>query len=104
MRGAAFIYSPLLKEPGREYNGLMHVTDWLPTFIGLAKGESSKLSNIDGYNQWDSLQNKKPSPRSEILLNIRDDHPDEDSSSVDVDNAALRLGDWKLIQGQRKSL
>ena len=57
-------------------NNLMHVTDWLPTFLSMAGANSSEiLPNIDGIDQWQSLkQNSTHSPRSELLYNI-DPHP-----------------------------
>ena len=36
IRGASFVNSPLLNMSGYKYNGLMHITDWVPTLLGLA--------------------------------------------------------------------
>ena len=36
IRGVSFISSPLLKTTGYKYNGLMHLVDWVPTFLSLA--------------------------------------------------------------------
>lgn len=42
IRGAAFIWSPLLKSKARVSNQLMHITDWLPTLVSL----SGRTDNI----------------------------------------------------------
>ena len=65
---------------------MMHVTDWLPTIVNLAQGKITK--EIDGFDQWKTLQGDVESPRKEILLN--------------VDNLAFRQeglisGEWKII-------
>ena len=36
IRGASFVSSPLLNMTGYKYRGLMHITDWVPTLLGLA--------------------------------------------------------------------
>lgn len=89
VRGASFIYSKLLKSPGRISRDLMHVTDWLPTLVKLAGGDISPSNDLDGFDLWGTLQNADPSPRHEILLNV----------DLNVwQNEALRVGDWKIIR------
>jgi len=100
VRGAAFIHSPLLNHASRKYNGLMHVTDWLPTLLSAVGADPKLLKNIDGVDQWDSLMNKKPSQRKEVLLNIRHAKMGKGFWSVRYQKSALRVGDWKLIEGQ----
>ncbi len=75
--------SKLLKNPGRVSKELIHITDWLPTFVRLAGGT---VNNIDGVDQWDTLQNGSPTNRNEILLNINERQE------------ALIQGDWKIIK------
>ena len=89
VRGAGFISSKLLKSTGRISNDLIHVTDWLPTLVNLAGGNVTTNQKLDGVDQWNTLQNKKPSPRNEILLNI---------DPLSWKNAALIVGDYKIIQ------
>lgn len=36
VRVPGFIWSPLLKKPGRVSQQLIHITDWLPTFYAVA--------------------------------------------------------------------
>lgn len=86
---------------------LFHVSDWMPTLMSAAKCPllNGNMS-IDGVSQWESLINKAPSPRIEILHNI-------DPLSVSFRKkknairkgfdmhikAAIRHGPWKLITG-----
>ena len=67
---------------------MMHATDWLPTLLSIAGYNSSELKKLDGMNMWPTIQYGVPSPRKEILINI-DPHV--------YKNAALRVGDWKLV-------
>jgi len=47
---------------------------------------------LDGFSMWDSITQNVSSPRSQILHNIDP-----------IDNtSAVRLGDWKLIQGKQQ--
>uniref|UniRef100_A0ABM0N0W7 Arylsulfatase B-like n=1 Tax=Saccoglossus kowalevskii TaxID=10224 RepID=A0ABM0N0W7_SACKO len=55
VRGNGFIHSPLLQAPGRVSTELMHVCDWLPTLYHVAGGDIKNLTNLDGYNMWDTL-------------------------------------------------
>jgi len=87
VRGAGFVYSELFKETGRISKDLIHVTDWLPTIVNLAGG--SVPNHVDGVDQWNTLQNKAESARTEVLLNIDDKiwH-----------NSALIMGSWKIVK------
>ena len=87
VRGAGFIHSPLLENPGRVSKDLIHVTDWLQTILSLA-GVKIPENILDGYDQWNTLQNEKASPREEILLNIDDKA---------LRNAALIKNGWKIV-------
>ncbi|CAM9134617.1 unnamed protein product [Ectocarpus sp. 12 AP-2014] len=75
----AFVYStshiPEARR-GSEYDGLMHVTDWLPT---LAAGAGLEMSGsagpLDGVNQWEHIVGSAAAvdggsrPRTELLYN-----------------------------------
>lgn len=95
----------------------MYMSDWLPTlysaageqtlFIyrisydvctleiwwrnrGFVQGlDPEDLGKIDGVNMWSALRGDKPSPRSEIVINI------DDISNY----AAIRRGDFKYVIG-----
>lgn len=36
VKTAAFIWSPLIKQPSRVSTAMMHISDWVPTFVALA--------------------------------------------------------------------
>lgn len=73
------------------------------TFFSILGG---KLDNspvaVDGFDVWDTISLGKPSPRTEILLNI-DLAPEEERSNDAVSDdpfyqgAAIRVGDMKLL-------
>ncbi|KAG8239213.1 hypothetical protein J437_LFUL017415 [Ladona fulva] len=89
VRGVAAVWSPLLNKTQRVSNQLIHVTDWLPTFLSAAGVDMSEMTDFYGVDQWKALSEDSSSPRTEVLHNV-----DE------IDNyAALRRGDWKYING-----
>lgn len=89
IRGVAAIWSPLLNKTQRVSNQLIHISDWLPTFLSAAGEDISDLTDLYGVDQWKALSEGLSSPRTEVLHNI-----DE------IDKyAALRRGDWKYING-----
>lgn len=87
VRVPAFIWHSSLKP--RIWDGLMHITDWLPTLVTAAGGQVCK--DIDGINQWNSIKKDAPSKRHKVLLNIED--------SATISYAAYREGDYKIIVG-----
>ena len=95
MSGTGFVHSKLLPESvrGQSYLGQMHVTDWLPTLMGLATGGAwgGALfgAELDGVDQWDALTTLGASPRSEIVHF----HDGKVVSSVQIDMWKLNLGD-----------
>lgn len=89
VRGAAAVWSGLLKAPARVSWQMMHITDWLPTLITAAGGNASQIEGIDGVDMWSSLSQDTPSIRTEVLHNI-----DEIWGS-----SALTVGEWKLVNG-----
>lgn len=102
VRGVAFVHGNMLQRKGVKSKELLHATDWYPTLIKLAGG---KVDNspvpIDGFDVWDTISNGKPSPRTEILLNI-DLAPEEKLHEMMSDDppyqgAAIRVGDMKLM-------
>ncbi|XP_057307958.1 arylsulfatase J-like [Hydractinia symbiolongicarpus] len=92
VKAAACVYSKLFKTPGQVSRDMMHATDWLPTLLSVAGYNTTDLHYLDGMNMWQTLQKKSPSPRNEILVNI-DPHV--------YHNAALIVGDWKLVNQSR---
>ncbi|XP_072044306.1 arylsulfatase B-like isoform X2 [Amphiura filiformis] len=108
IRANGFVNSPLIPSDarGRVSHDLIHVTDWFPTLVeGLAGGTFNGTKPLDGYNVWETIRDNKPSPRTEILHNIDPMLTTSTVSDVTGDsgefnsnvNAAIRVGDWKLI-------
>ncbi|XP_017882995.2 uncharacterized protein LOC108626689 [Ceratina calcarata] len=91
IRGTACIYSPLIKNPSRVINKLIHITDWLPTLYSAAGGNLNDLrEDLDGVEQWSTITSEKgKDKRKSVLLNI-----DEVSNT----SAAL-MKRYKLIKG-----
>uniref|UniRef100_A0A3Q4BA01 Sulfatase N-terminal domain-containing protein n=1 Tax=Mola mola TaxID=94237 RepID=A0A3Q4BA01_MOLML len=101
IRGVAFVHSPLLKRRRRVSKDLLHITDWFPTLVGLAGGNISQSQGLDGFDVWPTISEGKDSPRQEILHNIDPLHKPVVQPSVwDTSvQAAIRVGDWKLLTG-----
>ncbi len=70
VRGVGFVNSLLINKPGRKYHGLMHITDWFPTFVRLSRGKLKMSKALDGYDQWDTINKNRASRRKEILLGM----------------------------------
>lgn len=87
-RALGFVYSNRIKKRGRATFGLMHINDWLPTIFRLAGGNPDHVVDGDGMDVWDSISNEEFSPRMEVLYGIYGK------------NAAVRVGDFKLIVGE----
>ncbi|XP_012687950.1 arylsulfatase I [Clupea harengus] len=106
IRGVGFVHSPLLRHRRRVSKALLHITDWFPTLVGLARGNISQDQGLDGYDVWPVISEGKESPRREILHNIdplnrkgqgswKEGHHVWDTAV----QAAIRVGDWKLLTG-----
>ncbi|KAJ8387900.1 hypothetical protein AAFF_G00149350 [Aldrovandia affinis] len=107
VRGLGFVHSPLLRRRRRVSRALVHITDWYPTLVALAGGNVSRSDGLDGYNVWPALSEGRESPRREILHNIDPLHSRADHGSWQdgfhlwdtAVQAAIRVGDWKLLTG-----
>ncbi|MFM9017676.1 MAG: sulfatase-like hydrolase/transferase, partial [Verrucomicrobiota bacterium] len=84
-RAAAFVRWPGQVPAGKRIAHPMHVSDWYPTIIGLAKGSLEQKLPIDGRDVWPMLTKGSGSPHEAIL------------SVQSPTRAALRMGDWKLL-------
>lgn len=91
-----FVHSPLLPAAvkGTTSHELYHITDWLPTILGLAGGDTSKNFALDGHNLWPSLSTGTKSPRTEMLYNI---NPLCSAGQAGAPKAALRMGNFKIM-------
>lgn len=102
---AGFISGPLAPgKPGSVYNGLMHISDWYPTILGLAGVANLPGVTLDGFNQWSALSKSGASPRTEMLYNIdplsiKYGFKKQGSPFDNRLQAALRVGDMKILTG-----
>ena len=85
VRAAAFANWPGKIPAGQRLAEPMHIIDWYPTFVNLAGGTLEGSLPLDGRDVWPMLTEKAASPH-EFLL-----------SAQSPRNAALRVGNWKLI-------
>lgn len=110
VRVTAVVSGPLVDPtpaggPGGNLTGLVHHTDWLPTFIEAAGVDYTPAPGFElhGVSAWGMLTRGEPSARNEVLLNIDPCQPAVDSNypvnASKQGNAAIRVGDWKLTVG-----
>ncbi|XP_067930105.1 arylsulfatase B-like [Watersipora subatra] len=92
---------------GTKRDFLMHITDWLPTFLSLA-GSEVTAKEIDGVSQLPNLGNSFHSldrykVRESFLVNL--DTIDENEKVYNCTNrdAAYRWRNWKLVYGVRST-
>ena len=89
---------------GTIYSGLAHATDWGVTILA-ALGHTWAVNEgeraADGLNLWPALTSGGASPRTEMLLQMRDrtECPDHLPSCVYRGQLAYRRGKYKLIYG-----
>ncbi|CRL01710.1 CLUMA_CG014926, isoform A [Clunio marinus] len=86
VRNLAFIFSPLIGNSQRIYDGYMYTADVLPT---LASAAGIKIGDVEGYDMWNAIINKKISPRSEVI-------PSFDNISG---HSSIILDKWKFVNG-----
>ena len=63
----------------------IHVVDMFPTLGGLAGADLGRGKPLDGLDVWATLAQGRPSPRTEVVYDI------------EPFRAAIRQGDWKLV-------
>ncbi|XP_054267267.1 arylsulfatase B-like [Macrosteles quadrilineatus] len=88
VRTPSVVWSPLIANPSRVSEELMHVTDWLPTLLRAA-GYQKPLTYIDGVDQWLSICYDLPSPRTSLLLDLYDTN----------NMRSIIMGHYKYIYG-----
>jgi arylsulfatase A-like enzyme len=85
VRAAAFANWPGKIPGGQRLKQPMHIIDWYPTLVKLAGGSLEQKLPLDGRDVWPVLTEKAASPHDAILC------------VQSPENAAVRMGDWKLI-------
>ena len=84
------MHGSMLSSPGRVSRALVHVTDWLPTLVTAAGGNTREMleEDMDGVDQWEQLTSGRGgSKRRTMLYNI---DPLQDPVSNNGNNAAIR--------------
>ena len=96
VRGTGFVWGSKLPKLNYDNHQLIHVSDWLPTIVeGIAGLELDRNKwKLDGYNVWPAIIRDIQTPRKELLINL--DPPVQGF----IGQAAMRVGQWKLITGQ----
>ena len=81
---------------GEELKHLVHISDWMPTFLSWAGTSGSYLEkmSLDGIDQSGALKNNVE-VRNEIMLELFTEKESHDESY----SAAFRRGKYKLIEG-----
>lgn len=99
LRVPAFFHAPSLLDQRRRgtiHTGLFHVSDWLPTLVNLAGGNTIRNKPIDGLDIFESLSTGSPSPRTELIHDIVDDSGSK-KTSIKGPHKAVRVGRYKYL-------
>uniref|UniRef100_UPI00358F9E75 arylsulfatase B-like isoform X5 n=1 Tax=Myxine glutinosa TaxID=7769 RepID=UPI00358F9E75 len=117
VRGVGFVAGPAISQRRGVSRDLLHISDWFPTLVTIAGGNTTGTFPLDGYNVWETLSHGAPSPRKEILHNIdplyrythcmsndEDENPFAFTSLTPMEfnismHAALRFQNWKILTG-----
>ena len=78
---------PGLAKPGSSNDGLMFITDFYSTLISLAGGKHEQDRKVDAFDMTAMLFDGKPSPRTEIVYDVK--------GSVRL--PTIRSGNYKLM-------
>jgi len=101
VRTPAFVvdYTPhqeYIGDKGRNWDGLMHISDWFPTLYTIAGGDASTIPHLDGKDLSAALRTNDASPRTEMLVEL---YVPGEFAFPDEDMIAYRKGNYKLISG-----
>ena len=86
IRAAAFAHWPGRIPAGQRIRAPLHAVDWYPTLVKLAGGSLEQSLPLDGRDAWPLLTGTGPAPHEAILV------------AQSPTAAAVRIGDWKLIE------
>jgi arylsulfatase A-like enzyme len=90
VRGCAFATWPGKIPAGQRIQEPVHVIDWYPTLVKLAKGTLDQKLPLDGKDIWPVLTLQARTPHEAILC------------AQSPNRVAIRMGDWKLVQVSAK--
>lgn len=93
VRLCAFACWPGHIPAGKVVDQPVHIIDWYPTLVKLAGGSLQQPLPLDGKDIWPVLVDGARSPHDAILL-----------SATIPGNAAVRVGDWKLLFSKKYEL
>nr|XP_039270759.1 arylsulfatase B-like [Styela clava] len=106
VKGVGFVGGGYLKISDIKSNNFMHVSDWLPTLLSATScAKVPGTQSFDGFDQWNAILQKEPSPRNELLHNIDPighaaGKERKFVNGFDITKyAAIRSGSWKLLTG-----
>jgi len=88
VRVCAFACWPGRIPAGKVVKEPVHIVDWYPTLVKLAGGSPKQKLPLDGMDIWPVVAQGAPTPHDALLL-----------SATSYGNAAIRMGDWKLLRG-----
>lgn len=86
-KGIAFISGGLVNG-NHDYHGMLHISDWFPMMLRVAKLEN-KYNGLDGIDSLQNIFDNRPSNRKEMLL-----HFDNYTHSI-----SYRWNNYKLLLG-----
>ena len=106
VRSQTFLHWTGFANKGSVYSGMAHVTDWGVTLLA-SLGHTPMVADleppVDGINLWPALLSGASSPRTEMLLSMRDADECGGKSGVQTcthrGELAYRKGPFKLIYG-----
>ena len=82
-------------EPGAIYDGLFHVSDWLPTLLGGVLGADLSNAGLYGMDLWGSLLGDDGAPSRDDVLLFADYDPEDPNDT----QYAYRTTTHKVITG-----
>jgi arylsulfatase A-like enzyme len=91
IRVCAFAHWPGHIPIGKAVNEPLHMVDWYPTLVALAGGSLQQKLPLDGRDIWPVLTEGAKSPHPSLFL-----------PGMQPQTAALRMGDWKLLNKDGK--